>query len=354
MSKAAALAAGRRPVWRPRAVVAAAALPGLLVAVLLASLASGRFAVPAETVARILAASLVALEPDWSVAQGTVVLAVRLPRALLAGVAGAGLALAGAALQGVFRNPLVGPQTIGASSGAALGGVLAIVAFGFGPAVVGAAFVGAAAALAVVVAISQAAGGFAVLTLVLAGTVVGAFAAAIVSLATFFADPETQLPGIVFWLMGSFATAHWTKLWIATACTGAAASVLLAMRWRINVLSLGDEDAAALGVDVARDRMVVLAAVCLIVAAQVSVSGVIGWVGLIVPHIARLLVGPDHRRVLPVAALLGASYLMATDTLARSLTPAELPIGILTALVGAPIFAALLARAARAGTLARD
>jgi iron complex transport system permease protein len=350
----AAIAAPRCPARRLAPVLAAAVLPALLLAVLLASLASGRFAVSTDAVARILLSAVLPIAPDWTVAQATVVLIVRLPRALLAGVCGGGLAIAGAALQGVFRNPLVGPQTVGASSGAALGGVAAIIVAGFGPAVVGAAFVGAAAALAIVVAIARAAGGFAVLTLVLAGTVVGAFAAALVSLATFFADPETQLPGIVYWLMGSFATASWDKLATATVCTGVAGALLVAMRWRINVLSLGDEDAAALGVNVARDRLVVLGAVCLIVAAQVSVSGIIGWVGLVIPHVARLMVGPDHRRVLPVAGALGAAYLMATDTMARSLTPAELPIGILTALVGAPVFAVLLARAARGGALPRD
>lgn len=326
-------------------------MAALTVSVLVLSLASGRFAVPAGTVTRILAGTVLPLEQDWSAAQSIVVLSVRLPRALLAGACGAVLGLAGAALQGVFRNPLVGPQTIGISSGAALGGVLAIVAAGFGPGVLLTSFAGAAAALAAVLLISRAAGGFAVLTLVLAGVVVGAFAAALVSLATFFADPETKLPGIVFWLMGSFAASDWLKVSTVALCALPPAAVLLGMRWRINVLSLGDEDAAALGVRVRRDRLVVLASVCLIVAAQVAVSGVVAWVGLVMPHIARLLVGPDHRRMLPASGLLGAAYLMAMDTLSRTLTPAELPVGIMTALLGAPVFAVLLARAARAGVV---
>ncbi len=327
------------------------ALSLLLAVTLMVSLASGRFSIPAGGVLRILANAVVPLDHTWSVAQETVVLAVRLPRAILTGVAGAVLGLAGAALQGVFRNPLVGPQTIGISSGAALGGVLAILFTGFGPAVVGASFVGAAASLAVVVLISRSAGSFAVLTLVLAGVVVGAFAAALVSLATFYADPETKLPGIVFWLMGSFAAGDWPKVAVLVICSVPPAAVLIGMRWRINVLSLGDEDAAALGVRVARDRLVVLASVCLIVAAQVAVSGVVAWVGLVMPHIARMIVGPDHRRMLPMAGLLGAAYLMAMDTLSRTLTPAELPVGIMTALLGAPVFAVLLARATRIGAM---
>jgi iron complex transport system permease protein len=327
-------------------------LLALLVTTLIVSLASGRFSVPAVLVARILAGTVLQVDHTWSPAQETVVLAVRLPRALLSGTAGAVLALAGGGLQGVFRNPLVGPQTIGISSGAALGGVAAIFIAGFGPAVLGLSFAGAAASLAIVLLISRAAGGFAVLTLVLAGIVVGAFAAALVSLATFFADPETKLPGIVFWLMGSFAAADWPKVAAVVVCALPPTAMLFGMRWRINVLSLGDEDAAALGVRVARDRVMVLACVCLMIAAQVAVSGVVAWVGLVMPHVARLLVGPDHRRMLPVAALLGGAYLMSMDTLSRTLTAAEVPVGIMTALLGAPVFAVLLARAVRQGAVA--
>ena len=171
---------------------------------------------------------------------------------------------------------------------------------------------------------------------------VGAFCSALVGLVTFVADPETRLPGIVFWLLGSFAAANWTRLLLISACTVAAGAVMLGMRWRVNVLSLGDEDARTLGVNPGRDRLILLTAACLAISAQVAVSGTIGWVGLVVPNLTRILVGADHRRLLPASALIGAIFLMIADTLARDLTPAEIPVGIITAIVGTPVFAILL------------
>jgi iron complex transport system permease protein len=263
---------------------------------------------------------------------------------LTAAIAGAGLSLCGAVLQGLFRNPLVGPQTIGVSSGAALGGVTAILFFGFGPLVQFGAFAGAAAALLAVLAIHRGDSLSPILTLVLAGVVVSAFCSALVGLATYVADPETKLPDIVFWLLGSFASATWPKVWLLSVCTAVSGVVLLGMRWRINVLSLGDEDARTLGVQPARDRIILLTATCLAISAQVGVSGTIGWVGLVIPNLARLVVGADHRRLLPVSTLMGAVFLVVADTLARNLTAAEIPVGIVTAIVGTPVFAYLLRR----------
>jgi iron complex transport system permease protein len=167
---------------------------------------------------------------------------------------------------------------------------------------------------------------------------------ALVGLVTYLADPETTLQVIVFWLLGSFASATWSQLYLIGFCTSIAAIVLIGMRWRVNVLSLGDEEARTLGVDPARDRLILLAAACLAISSQVAVSGTIGWVGLIVLNLARMIVGADNRQLLPVSALLGAIFLMVADTLARSLTPAEIPVGIITAIVGTPIFALLLRR----------
>ncbi|MGL5362324.1 MAG: FecCD family ABC transporter permease, partial [Bosea sp. (in: a-proteobacteria)] len=164
------------------------------------------------------------------------------------------------------------------------------------------------------------------------------------SLCVFVADPEQRLPGIVFWLLGSFATADASRLLTATLAVGAGTLILVLFAWRIDVMSLGDEDARALGQPVEFLRIAILSGVALIVAGQVAVSGVIGWVGLVVPHLARGLVGPDHRRLVPACLLIGAAYLVVADTLARSLVAAEIPLGILTALVGAPLFAILLRR----------
>jgi iron complex transport system permease protein len=316
---------------------------GLIVA-LVWSMASGRYHVSFGHVMAILAARLFDVAPTWTATDAIVVEVVRLPRVLMAAVAGAGLSMCGAVLQGLFRNPLVGPQTIGVSSGAALGGVIAIVAFGFGFGVQLGAFIGAALALLAVLAIHRSDSLSPVLTLVLAGVVVSAFCGALVGLATYVADPETKLPGIVFWLLGSFASATWPKLLLITLCTALAAIPLIGLRWRINVLALGDEDARTLGVHPARDRLILLAATCLAISAQVAVSGTVGWVGLVVPNLVRMIVGADHRRLIPVSALAGAVFLVVADTLARDLTPAEIPVGIVTAIVGTPVFAWLLRR----------
>ncbi len=325
------------------------ALAASLILVLLWSVASGRYQVPFNTVLSIILSHLVAVKATWTATEAVVVETVRLPRVLTAAVAGAGLALCGAVLQAIFRNPLVGPQTIGASSGAALGGVTVIYLVGFGPLVQIGAFGGAALALVAVLAFHRSDSLSPILTLVLAGVVVSAFCSALVGLVTYLADPETTLQVIVFWLLGSFASSTWPQFGLIALCTTTAAAVLIGMRWRVNVLSLGDDDARTLGVNPARDRLILLAAACLAISSQVAVSGTIGWVGLIMPNLARMMVGADNRRLLPVSTLLGAIFLVAADTLARSLTPAEIPVGIITALVGTPIFALLLRRTTKSG-----
>ncbi len=188
-----------------------------------------------------------------------------------------------------------------------------------------------------------------VLSIVLAGVIVSAFFSALVGLAEFLADPERQLPGIVYWLLGSFATASARSAWIIGIPTVLAGVLLVGLRWRINILSLGDTDAGALGVDVAKLRWAILALVTLIVAAQVSVSGAIGWVGLVVPHLARRFVGPNHEDVLPLSAILGALLLLAIDDVARTIAAQEIPIGVLTALIGTPVFAMVFWRSQQRG-----
>lgn len=324
------------------------ALYGLLATalflVLLWSITSGRYHVPFGTVLSIIAAHFAEIKTTWSPTEAVVVEAVRLPRVLTAAIAGAGLSLCGGMLQAIFRNPLVGPQTIGAASGAALGGVTIIFLVGFGPLVQIGAFAGAALALIAVLLIHRSDTLSPVLTLVLAGVVVSAFCSALVGLVTYLADPQTTLQVIVFWLLGSFASSTWPQFNLIAICTALAGAVLIGMRWRVNVLSLGDEEARTLGVNPVRDRLILLAAACLAISSQVAVSGTIGWVGLIVPNLARMIVGADNRQLLPVSAFLGAIFLVTADTLARSLTPAEIPVGIITAIVGTPIFALLLRR----------
>jgi iron complex transport system permease protein len=308
------------------------------------ALASGRYGVPLAHVIEILASRVVPFDPGVSAAEENVVLLVRLPRVLLAVLVGGGLAIGGAALQAVFRNPLVSPEVIGVSAGASFGGALALL-LGLGPAaLVGGSFACGMLALAMLFLLTSGRGGAHMLMIVLGGIVTASFFSALVALVTYVADPFTTLPAIVFWLLGSVAGASWEKVLVALVPVAAGTAVVLALRWRINVLSLGDDDAASLGLRPRPLRWTVLAAVALIVAGAVAVSGVISWVGLVIPHLARMWVGPDHRVLLPVSFLLGGAYLVAIDTLARTATAGEIPLGVLTALIGAPVFFVLLRR----------
>jgi iron complex transport system permease protein len=275
----------------------------------------------------------------------TVLFDVRLPRVFASILIGAAIAAAGAAYQTLFRNPLVSPDILGVSTGAGLGAVLGIflslpvagiqlTAFAMGLATVGLVY-----AIASLVH-----GREPVLVLVLAGVVVGSLTGAAISLLKILADPYDQLPAIVFWLLGSLSAIRKGEVWSAAPLVLIGLLPLVALRWRINVLSLGDEEARALGIEAGRLRLFVIAAATLMTASVVAISGVIGWVGLVIPHIARMLVGPSFDRLLPTAMLLGASYLLIVDTLGRTVARIEVPIGILTAIVGAPFFLWLLAR----------
>lgn len=320
-------------------------LMGLVLAgLVLASFGLGRYAIPFGRVLGILGAAVLDIPAFWDATEEAVVTAIRVPRVLVACVAGAGLAIAGAALQGTFRNPLVGPQIIGVASGAAFGGALALLLFEGKATLVGLAFLFGLLAMAIVLFISRVGGRTPILMLVLAGVVTSALFTALVSLIKYVADPEDTLPTIVFWLMGSFSTAGYDELaWLAVP-TVIAGGILYLLRWRINLLSLGDEEAEALGVSVERTRLAIVLCVAAITASVVAVAGIVGWVGLVVPHLARMVVGPDHRVLLPAAALVGAGYLLVIDNLARTATTAEIPLGVITAIIGAPIFAYLLKR----------
>lgn len=330
------------PWRRPGAAVVASGLVVVLVALM--ALTVGRYPVPLGHVVGVLWAQVTGRSWTGSVTERDVVLLVRLPRVVLAMLVGAGLAVSGVALQATFRNPLVSPQIIGVSSGASFGGALAIL-LGLGSGfVVGGAFLFGLVALAVVFLVTAGRGGASVLMIVLGGVVTGSFFAALVSLVTYVADPYTSLPSIVFWLLGSVATATFGKVLVAVGPIAVGIIVIALLRWRLNVLSLGDEDAAAVGMRPGPVRWTVLCAVTLTVAGAVAVSGVIGWVGLVVPHLTRMWVGPDHRVLLPTSCCVGAAFLVVVDTLARTVTASEVPLGVLTALIGAPAFLVLLRR----------
>jgi iron complex transport system permease protein len=315
-----------------------------LVATLLLALAVGPFPLRAADVLGAIARMFG--WQDGAPGPGEIVfMRVRMPRVAAAALVGAALAGAGTAYQTLFRNPLVSPDILGVSSGAGLGAVLGILlslpvagiqtlAFGVGLGTV-----------ALVYLIAGALHGHdRTLVLVLSGVVVGALAGACISLVKILADPYDQLPAITFWLLGSLAGVKLADLAIVAPLVLLGLVPLILLRWRIGVLSLGDDEARALGVDVPRLRMLVIAAATLMTASVVAISGVIGWIGLMIPHIARMAVGPNFDRLLPVAMLLGASFMLLVDTLARTIARIETPLGILTAVLGAPFFLWLLAR----------
>lgn len=322
----------------------------LCLLIMISSLAIGRFDVSLGTAVSILIDNLIPIQGvSWGLAEERVVELVRLPRILVAGIAGAGLGVAGAALQSLFRNPLVAPDILGIAPGAGFGGALAIMFVATSWATVLSSFVFGLIAIVLVMSVARFTTRSSTLTLVLAGVVIGAFFSALISLLTYIADVESELPAILYWLLGSFATANYAKVALLLFTVLPASVVIVGLSFRLNVMSLGESEAAALGLDVSRVRWSVLLAVTVIVAGAVAVAGVIGWVGLVVPHLARLFVGPSNRVLVPASALTGMAFLILVDTLCRSLTAAEIPLSVITALIGAPIFILLLRRAGGLG-----
>jgi iron complex transport system permease protein len=318
------------------------ALGWLLGAVAVAFL-FGRFPVSLADVARVLWAQLSGTPSGLGPAVETVVWQVRAPRVVAAVGVGAALSVAGAAFQGLFRNPLVSPDILGASAGAALGAVLGIY-FSFGIfGIQAAAFAGGLLAVGLVYGLGGLVrGGDAVLTLLLTGVVIGALLGAGIGLMKYLADPYDQLPAMTFWLLGSLSRTSAADLVPLLGPVGLGTVVLLALRWKMNVMSLPDEEARALGAPTTLLRLAIVAAATLVTSASVAAAGIVGWVGLVVPHLARFLVGPSFGRLLPATALLGGGFMLLIDTLARTLAPVEIPLGVLTAVVGTPFFLWLL------------
>lgn len=320
-----------------------------VLAVVVLAFSVGRYPVPFGDLVAAVYARLTGATADPATATiQTIVFNVRGPRVLAALAIGAALAAAGAAYQSLFRNPLVSPDILGVSSGAALGAVLGIffslhviaiqfLAFGFGLAAVGLVYVIANAVR----------GHDPILVLVLAGVVIGSLLGACVALLKYLADPYNQLPAITFWLLGSLAAADSRDVLYLLPLVVVGIVPLALLRWRVNVLSVGDEEAKSLGVSAGPVRLAVIAAATLVTAASVAVCGVIGWVGLVIPHFARMLAGPEFSRLLPVSILLGAGFLLGVDTLARTVARIEIPLGVLTAFVGTPLFLWQLTRARR-------
>lgn len=329
-----------------RGGVAALAVAMLVAAT--ASLAVGRYSIDVPLLAATLAHfpdAVAALASGGELgSEELVVFKMRLPRILGAVLVGGALGMAGAAFQGMFRNPMVSPDLLGASAGAGFGAACAMLVAAPVLVITGTAFVGGLVAVFLTYLVSMAVGrGSSNITiLVLAGVVISALFEACISITKYVADPYSQLPGITFFLMGGLSSVTWKDVGILFVPIAAGAAVLYGLRWRINILSLDDDDSRALGMDTQRVRAIVILFATLMTAVSVAVSGIIAWVGLVIPHFMRMLFGPDYRRLLPASFLGGAVYLLLMDDIARGMFPMELPIGILTALVGAPVFVALL------------
>ena len=320
------------------------ALGVLVVVATLASLMLGRFPITPAEAGGMLASQVVPIEPFWTSQQETLFFQVRLPRIVLALMVGCSLATAGAAYQGTFQNPLVSPDILGASQGAAFGAAVAIL-LGLGAFGISAfAFAAAIVTVLLVLLVSSRAKGNHMMVVVLAGVMMSSLLQAAVSYTKLIADPTDQLAAITYWLTGSLTGAKPADLAMAAAPMAAGLLALFALRWRINILTMGDDEASTMGVNAQRVRIVVIFAATLVTAASVAVTGMIGWVGLVIPHFARMVIGCDYRKLLPASMLMGASFLLIVDDVARLATTSEIPIGILTAFVGAPFFLYLITR----------
>ncbi|WP_221898928.1 FecCD family ABC transporter permease [Gordonibacter massiliensis (ex Traore et al. 2017)] len=309
------------------------------------SLMLGRYPIAPDEAVRMLLGKVFPLDQTWTAQQETLFFNVRLPRIMLALMVGCCLSAAGAAFQGTFQNPLASPDILGASQGAAFGAAVAILAGSGAFAVSLSAFGFSLVAVLLVLLVSGRAKGNRVLVTVLAGVMISMLFQAGVSFTKLVADPTDDLPAITYWLMGSLTGAKLdTNLLMTSVPMAVGLAVLFALRWRINILTMGDDEAATMGIDARRLRLVVILAATLVTAASVSVSGMIGWVGLIIPHLCRMVVGANYRKLMPASMLMGASFLLIVDNISRLATTAEIPVGILTAFVGAPFFLYLITR----------
>ncbi len=336
------------PVHRNRkANIILVGLGIILVVLGVLSFLVGRYPISPDKVVGMLVGTVAPINEFWTNQEALIFFNVRLPRVILAMLVGCCLSAAGAAYQGTFQNPLVSPDILGASQGAAFGAAVAIlIGFGaFGVSVM--AFCFSIITVLLVVVVAQASRGNQVLTVVLAGVMVSSLFSAGVSFTKLVADPTDQLPAITYWLMGSLTSAKPADITMVIVPMAAGLVTLFVLRWRINILTMGDEEASTMGVNTKRLRLIIIIAATLVTASSVAVTGMIGWVGLVIPHLSRMLIGSDYRKLMPASMLMGASFLLLVDDVSRLLTTAEIPIGILTAFIGAPFFLYLITRQGR-------
>lgn len=327
-----------------RGVLCILLLSGILIALFLASFVLGRYDVPLTQVVRILLSEFLPLKETWAPSMHAAVLNIRLPRIALACLVGCSLALAGTAYQSVFQNPMAAPDILGASSGACFGAALAILVGLSRSGITLMAFFFSLLTVALVYLIGMRTRGSRVVSILLAGVMVSSLFSAGTSYIKLVADPSNELPAITYWLMGSLSGTRLADVGFALMPMAIGAVPLLLLRWRINILTLGEEEAATLGVNTGALRLTVVLCATFLTAASVASSGMIGWVGLVIPHLSRKLVGNDCRVLLPTSMVMGAGFLLLVDNVSRNLLATEIPIGILTAFIGAPFFIYLMTR----------
>lgn len=308
-----------------------------------ASFLMGRYPIsPVDVVKTILSPIFPQLTVSSTV--NTIVWQIRLPRILAAILVGASLSMAGTAFQGIFKNPLVSSDLLGVSNGAGFGAALAILLNGSSVIIQVFAFIFGIISVSITYLISKAYKAGGILILVLSGVAISAFFNSLISGIKFIADPEDKLPEIVYWLMGSLASVTMNEIIMIIIPLFIGFVILYLLRWQMNILAMGDEEAQSLGLNPSRVRLIIIAACTLLTSAAVSISGIIGWIGMIIPHMARMIVGPDNKILLPASLSLGASFLLLIDNISRVVISIEIPIGILTAVIGVPIFLYLLRR----------
>lgn len=311
-----------------------------LVLVCVFSLLLGKYSIQVSDIVRVLGNRISGNYDENLKIADHIIMNVRLPRIILAGMAGAGLSVSGSSLQGTFQNPLISPDILGVCSGAGFGAAMGLLFFDnhvFWITVLS--FVFGVLSIVLVFFLSRSRKNTDIMSLVLSGIIVGAIFNSLTSLVKYVADTKDKLPTITFWLMGSFSSAGYKEIMISVVPITIGLSGLIALRWKLNLLSLGDEDAYTMGINPKRTRWLIIILTTLITATCVSVSGIVGWIGLVIPHICRKIVGNNHNKLLPHSGLIGAIFMILVDTVARNLVNSEIPIGILTALIGAPFFA---------------
>lgn len=314
----------------------------IFIVVFFGSFMLGRYPVSPPELMKIILSGIIDIPQSWPDAAENVIFQIRLPRVLAAAIIGAALSIAGVSYQGMFQNPMVSPDILGASSGAGFGAALAILLGAGYMGISVAAFLFGLAAVMLAYGISRVSRINATLAMILAGMMIGSLFTSCTSFVKLVADTEQTLPAITYWLMGSLVSIKPQDVAFAIVPIIAGSVPLFLLKWRMNLLTVGEEEAQAMGINTRALRLVVIVCATLLTASSVAISGMIGWVGLVIPHFCRMIFGYDYRKIIPASALFGATFLMVVDNIARLATTAEIPLGILTSFVGAPIFVYLI------------